>query len=190
MRTRTIGVVTAAAAVAAAAAGIAVASIPDGAGNVHACYKRDTGVLRVIDTGAGDACRATSEGALQWNVIPPQGPVGAQGPQGPAGPQGPKGPQGPHGTNEVTYDPSTMTVHATVSADQQVGGFFITLTCPQGMKALMGTWDFFAWNANNGPPPMAESFPISDDEWGFAVGASQQSIGSAAFVDLHCAIAA
>jgi hypothetical protein len=189
MRTRRIAIIAAAAAVAAAASGIAVASIPDGAGNIHACYKPDSGALRVIDTGAGEACKPGSEAALQWNVIPPQGPTGPLGAQGPVGPQGPKGPQGASGANAVTYDPKTMTVSSSVTAAQQIGGFFISLTCPQGMKALMGGWDFFLWKANQLPPPMGESWPISDDEWGFATEAGNQSVGSAAFVNLRCAIA-
>jgi hypothetical protein len=189
MRRRTIAIVIVVAAVATVAAGIAGASIPDGTGNVHACYKRDSGVLRVIDTDvAGTACKATSEALLQWNVTPPHGPAGPQGSQGPPGQQGPKGPQGASGANAVTYNPKTMTVVATAVAAQQIGGFFIKLTCPQGTKALMGDWDFSLW-AGNKPPPMGESWPISDDEWGFAVDAGNQSIGSSAFVELHCAVA-
>jgi len=188
MRTRTIVTSVAAAAFAAVAAGIAVASIPDGAGNIHACYKRDTGALRVVDPGAGDACKPSSEAALQWNVIPPQGPTGPQGPQGPAGQQGPKGPQGARGGNAVSYNPKTMTVTALVPAAQQIGGFFTSLTCPQGTKALMGAWYFVVWSGNK-PPPMGESWPISDDEWGFATEAGNKSVGSAALVTVRCAIA-
>lgn len=187
MRTRTIGIIAAAAAVAAVAAGVAVASIPDGTGNIHACAKLDGGEIRVVDPGADDACK-TNEATLQWNVIPPHGPTGPQGPQGPAGQQGPQGAQGASGANAVSYHPKTMTVATSVSAAQQIGGFFTSLTCPQGTKALMGGWDFFAWSGSK-PPPMGESWPISDDEWGFAVEAGNQSVGSSAFVFLRCAIA-
>jgi len=69
-----------------------------------------------------------------------------------------------------------------------VGGFFKSLTCPQGTKALWGGWEFSQFQGNK-PPPMGESWPISDDEWGFAVEANQQSVNSAAFVVLVCAIA-
>jgi hypothetical protein len=188
MRMKTNATVAAAVAVAGITAGIAVASIPDGAGNIHACYKRDSGMLRIIDPGAGDACKAPSEAALQWNVIPLTGPTGSQGPQGPAGPQGQKGPQGAQGANAVTFEPQTMTVSAFAFAAQQIGGFFVTLTCPQGTKALMGGWHWFYLNGNK-PPPMGESFPISDDEWGFAVEAGGQSVGWDATVTLRCAIA-
>ena len=88
----------------------------------------------------------------------------------------------------MTYDPKTMTVNALVAAAPQIGGFFTSLTCPQGTKALMGSWYFFVWNGNK-PPPMGESWPISDDEWGFATEAGNQSVGSAAVVTLRCAIA-
>lgn len=188
MRTRRIAVAVAAAAVVAAAAGIATASIPDATGDIHACYKTDSGTLRVIDPSAGGACKSGSEAPLTWNRIPPQGATGPQGPQGPAGQQGPKGPPGPDGDNAMTYDPQTMVVVASVSAAQQIGGFFTSLTCPQGTKALWGGWDFSLF-AGNKPPPMGESWPISDTQWGFAVEASNESVGSAAFVVLACAIA-
>lgn len=188
MRMKTQAIFGAAVAAAAITAGIAVASIPDGAGNIHACYKRDSGMLRAIDPGAGDTCKAPSEGGLQWNVIPPTGSTGPQGPQGPAGPQGQKGPPGARGANAVTFDPQTMTVSAFAFAAQQIGGFSVTLTCPQGTKALMGNWYWFYLNGNK-PPPMGESFPISDDEWTFAVDAGGQSVGWDAAVTLRCVIA-
>jgi hypothetical protein len=79
-------------------AGIAAASIPDGGGVIHGCYRTQTGGLRVIDTGAGDRCRA-GENALAWNQ---QGPKGDQGAQGPPGPQGPQGDPGPPGSGSPT----------------------------------------------------------------------------------------
>ncbi len=78
--------------------GIAAASIPDSAGVIHACYKRQTGRLRVIDIAARNHCK-TGETELTWNQ---QGPQGDPGPQGPPGPQGTKGAQGPPGSGTVT----------------------------------------------------------------------------------------
>jgi hypothetical protein len=66
------------------AAGLAYATVPDGAGVIHACYGNRDGGLRVVDTEAGQSCNAR-EATLTWNH---QGPVG---PQGPAGAQGPRG---------------------------------------------------------------------------------------------------
>lgn len=188
MRVSSTAVATATAAVVLAATGIATASIPDAAGDIHTCFKSGSGVVRVIDPSAGGACKSGSEAPLTWNRIAPRGPIGPQGSQGPTGQQGPKGTPGVDGDNAMTFDPQTMVVVGSVSAAQQIGGFFTSLTCPQGTKALWGGWEFSAFVGNK-PPPFGESWPIGDDRWGFAVEASQQSVGSAAFVVLTCAIA-
>lgn len=185
MQTKTIGIVVGVAAAAAAAAGIAVASVPDGVGNVHACAKRG-GEVRIVDTGTGDACKS-SELPLQWNVVPFHGPAGPPGPPGPAGAQGSKGVQGVHGANAVTHNEKTMTVFGTGYGDPQIGGFSVALTCPQGMKALWGGWRWLAINSPK-PPPMGESGPIADDEWVFAVAASNESRNTSATLMLSCAV--
>src|SRR3954470_19734593 len=90
--------------------GVAYATIPDGNGVVHLCYK-DTGELRVIDPAATkkdqQACK-NNETALDVNQkgvqgLPgpagPKGDTGAPGPAGPAGPAGPKGDTGAPGTS-------------------------------------------------------------------------------------------
>jgi hypothetical protein len=76
-----------AAAVLALAAGVAYATIPDGQGVIHACFKTDSGQLRVSDAGA---CNP-SETPLSWSQAGPAGPQGPPGPQGLAGPPGPGG---------------------------------------------------------------------------------------------------
>jgi len=72
------------AAVAAGASTFAYASIPDGSGTIHGCYKSDHGDLRVIDPASSkkdlQACK-NDETALSWSQTGPQGP---QGPAGPA----------------------------------------------------------------------------------------------------------
>ena len=65
--------------------GIAYASIPDGSGTIHACYQKNQGALRVIDTDKAQTC-SSSETPLSWNQ------TGQQGQQGPPGPPGPTGP--------------------------------------------------------------------------------------------------
>jgi hypothetical protein len=65
--------------------GIAVASIPDSSGVIHACLK--DAKLRVIDSDAGQTC-LPSEQALNWSQAGPQGPAGPQGLAGPAGTSG------------------------------------------------------------------------------------------------------
>jgi hypothetical protein len=72
----------------AALGGVAYSAIPDPVGVIHGCRENVNGVLRVIDTGAGQACDPARETALNWSQ---QGPAGATGVQGPAGPQGPPG---------------------------------------------------------------------------------------------------
>jgi hypothetical protein len=63
-------------------AGFAFASIPDSQGVIHGCYAPAlANRLRVIDTGAGQKCRAT-EKQLNWNRTGPQGSPGPQGPPG------------------------------------------------------------------------------------------------------------
>jgi hypothetical protein len=76
---------------------LAVASVPDGSGVVHACYQvgdpgqtqplgNQNDSFRVIDPGAGQHCNtAGDEAPLNWNA---QGPRGPQGPPGGAGPPG------------------------------------------------------------------------------------------------------
>lgn len=106
-----------------AAVSVASASIPSASdGVIRACYQKagllNAGDVRVIDTEAGQTCRA-NEAALAWNqkgvkgdtgatgAQGPAGAVGAVGAQGPAGPKGeigltgPMGPVGPQGRREL-----------------------------------------------------------------------------------------
>lgn len=62
-----------------AVGGAAWASIPDPSGVIHACRLtsgKKVGLLRVIDTGAGQSCKAT-ETPLSWNQTGPRGASGA-----------------------------------------------------------------------------------------------------------------
>src|SRR4029450_7668841 len=74
-------------------AGVAYGSIPDAQGVIHACYKTDSGQVRVIDGGAG----LPREAALEWSQTGPQGLPGPKGDQGPKGDPGPPGPPGQSG---------------------------------------------------------------------------------------------
>jgi hypothetical protein len=63
------------------AVGVAGAAIPDSNdGEIHGCYQKNQGQLRVIDAEGGDACRS-SEVGLVWNQV---GQTGATGPRGPS----------------------------------------------------------------------------------------------------------
>jgi hypothetical protein len=74
--------------------GVAFASIPDSHGVIHACYQKQGGVLRVINSAKrGHAGRCgRSEVSLTFNQRGRRGLRGAQGTQGIQGPQGPAGP--------------------------------------------------------------------------------------------------
>src|SRR4029453_7428525 len=77
--------------------GVAYATIPDDQGVIHACYDKQSGQVRIVDT-APDAlpkgCGA-KEVAIGWNQTGPQGPAGPTGLQGPQGAPGPAGAPGP-----------------------------------------------------------------------------------------------
>ena len=79
---------------------VASASIPDATGAIHACYRKQGGQLRLIDTAKGQKCAATETGIV-WYQDGPRGPRGRRGPEGPLGPQGPQGSQGPQGIQGV-----------------------------------------------------------------------------------------
>ncbi len=68
--------------------GVAYSAIPDPMGVIHGCRANTAGTLRVIDSGAGQACDTSRETALNWSQ---QGPAGATGPAGAQGPEGPPG---------------------------------------------------------------------------------------------------
>ena len=131
---------------AATAAGIAYAVIPDSGGVIHGCYRTgppSPGLLRVIDTDAGQTC-GSGEIALNWNQT---GPVGPQGPAGPAGPQGDTGasgetgatgPQGPAGIDGVSgYE---VQIGSCFSVDGS-GCRAFTPFCSTGKKVLGGGAD-------------------------------------------------
>jgi hypothetical protein len=100
---------------------VAWASIPDG-NTIHACYKNDTGVLRVIDPSAGDACKTKSETALDWAQTGQQGIQGIQGVRGQQGANGIAGTDGVSGyqiesaTGTTAFDSFFNTNVATVNA--------------------------------------------------------------------------
>jgi hypothetical protein len=64
-----------------AVAAVAGAAIPDSDdGEIHGCYQKNQGQLRVVNAQAGQACRASEE-PLVWNQ---QGVQGEPGPRGPS----------------------------------------------------------------------------------------------------------
>jgi type VI secretion system Hcp family effector len=106
--------------IAGGAAAVAVASVPDSSGVIHACLSVTNGApittsanVTVIDPTAGQSC-APAQQSIAWNVTGPQGPpgqTGSQGPPGQTGPQGPPGSQGPP-SRAATYTIGSPTVKA------------------------------------------------------------------------------
>jgi len=80
-----------------ASSAVAFGAIPNSKSKlISACYRTESGALRVIDFQAGRRC-TQGEVLLSWNqqgAPGPQGPAGPQGDTGPAGAQGLAGPQG------------------------------------------------------------------------------------------------
>ena len=81
-----------------ATAGVAVASVPDEQGVIHACIVPNSQYLRVIHTEATppQTCRR-NETPLTWGQEGPRGPEGTRGNEGATGEPGPAGPEGPRG---------------------------------------------------------------------------------------------
>jgi hypothetical protein len=155
-------------------AGVAWATIPDGTGTIHACYRASAQTLRVIDAGS---C-AKNESPVSWSQLAIQGQQGQQGKQGPQGDTGPRGLAG------VTFGSVQSGLLVT---DPVIGGGFQSLTCPSGQKALQGGWYWWVLNGSSKmDQPDVESFPIGDDSWGFAVGANSNYAGEPMNISLSC----
>ena len=107
MRTRRLWWAVPAAVALIAAGGVAYGEAQSTPTVIHACYQKQVGNLRFIDTTTQrwpDACRP-SEVPLYWNeqgIQGPAGPKGETGPQGPKGDTGATGPQGPKGDTGAT----------------------------------------------------------------------------------------
>ena len=127
------------AALAAAGAAWAAGAIPGPTGEITACYKKNSGQLRVISASA--ECRK-SERELTWNKQGQPGPQGPQGVPGPVGPAGPEGPAGPAGAPGVAARETVLGTERTApprNPGQFPSGFTTsTVNCPAGKQALGG----------------------------------------------------
>jgi type VI protein secretion system component Hcp len=132
-----------AAAAAGSGAALAMASVPDTSGVIHACValagqgtttvpKPGSPNLTVIDPSAGQTCStpgvpASSQTEIDWNVTGPAGPAGASGAQGPAGMIGPTGAAGESNVSTVV-----LAAPAVKSGDPPLG----RVTLGTGSQAL------------------------------------------------------
>lgn len=92
----------------------ATASAPS---QIHACYSKRTGNLRIV--GARKKCQR-GEKALAWNQQGPRGFTGLQGPRGTNGTNGAQGIQGPAGPFPTGTLPSGATIKGTYQVTGQV----------------------------------------------------------------------
>ena len=116
------------------AAALAVASIPDSTGVIHACYQTVAGGapaagvnLRIIDPSAAQSCNTAGtpgtppEAALNWNQQGPQGIPGATGSPGATGATGPTGAPGAAATaNTITLDLAPPLIKASTGPEDTV----------------------------------------------------------------------
>jgi len=112
------------------AGGVAYATIPDAGGVIHGCYHKNSGALRVIDTGGGGSC-ATGEISLDWNQTGVEGPTGPQGSTGPTGLTGAQGPAGVSGYERVESVAQALQLPAN-------SGNHLSAQCPGGKKVVGG----------------------------------------------------
>ncbi|MFY9837891.1 MAG: hypothetical protein WAK55_15775 [Xanthobacteraceae bacterium] len=130
-----IWIVLVSAGISAAAFAIAHATIPDGDGVIHGCYRNSDGNLRVVNDPT--SCRH-DETALSWNQ------TGPQGPPGPIGAPGPQGPQGVPGTSASSHAYEASNTHELPEDTYLVG-----LTLPPGEYVVWSTIDFYEDNNGN-----------------------------------------
>jgi hypothetical protein len=156
--------------------GISSASIPDGSGVIHGCYKTSGTVhaLKVIDSAVTSSCPAKYT-SLNWNQTGPQGPPGPAGTARDVGSVvsvGQGGPsfysQGLKGWVSVTSpstgifcltpdSSSTMANSALVVSDGSPGAFGLGQAfwggyCSESPLVFRVTTEDFSGNLNNGIP--------------------------------------
>ena len=132
------------------AGGVAVASIPDGSGVIHGCYRTSSGHdLRVIDSST-ESC-TSNEVALNWNQTGPQGATGATGPAGPSSLAATLS------TRTEAFQPGNSSSPANCGAGQiAVGGGFVDIS--NGDVSLISSRPIF--NDNQSPAVWAWSIGI------------------------------
>lgn len=123
----------------ATAGSIAWAAIPDAGGVFHACVNGNSGIVRLIDTEAGESCH-TNESAVSWGQIGPQGPPGFAGVEIVEGPK-------------QTLDSVNFFDTSTAS-------------CPTGAKVVGGGWRAGTVSLPSGTPVYwHDNYPPTDDSW-------------------------
>lgn len=151
--------------------GVAYATLGSSGDVILACYKSESGVLRVAD---GMGCRS-SEKAVSWNKTGPQGPVGmmghdgaqgepgapgAKGDTGATGPQGPAGADGADGVSGYLLITSGEVFVDGHSVETLAG------TCPLGRRVIGGgAWSYDNPGSTEIAPRLFQSAPVSARTW-------------------------
>jgi hypothetical protein len=118
---------------------VALAAIPGAGGVITACYRPETGRLRVIDAQAGKRCER-GENQVTWNQVGPQGIPGTPGLKGDTGPQGLQGLPGTPGAQGLQGLPGTIGPQGVPGAQGPAGGPGPKGdTGPQGLQGVPGT---------------------------------------------------
>jgi Type VI secretion system effector, Hcp len=183
-----VAVLLAAGAVGGAAA-VAVATVPDSSGVIHACVRITTiagatvpdpsgANVRIVDS-PGQPCTTSPAGpntetALNWNVTGPQGPPGQNGTSGTNGTPGTQGPPGADGKTATVTAGNTFTIGGAVVTVGQSRG--LTLAPPSFTGNGFGTLTLTAGS------------PISADITGMSFGphalGTGQGSGKTSFHDI------
>jgi hypothetical protein len=170
--TRAVALIAAGAAGAGAA--VAVASVPDSGGVIHACVTTSpnggapvtTGPnVQIIDPSQGQSCTSApgapvTEESVTWNSAGQPGAPGPVGPQGPSGASGPAGADGHTITiNGETFTISGLKATGTIAsvlppvAANPKGRSVGQLTLGSGRSAT--TFNVLGWGATGGAPATA-----------------------------------
>jgi hypothetical protein len=157
-----------------AGVGVAVASIPDSGGVIHACRKNTDGSLRVIDTAVTTTC-PSGWTALTWSQTGPTGPTGATGAAGATGPTGATGPAGMSGYEIVT---NAQLVYFSYSSQPGPAYNGLSVSCPTGKVATGGGGSLSETEYGAGDITMGSNAPLADGS-GWQVHWTQKGTGLA-----------
>lgn len=161
-----------------------VFAVPSADGTIQACYQRQGGGVRLVDTPS--QC-GKSESWISWNQKGVTGDTGAQGPQGPQGNQGGQGSQGeqgiqglqgvqgPAGQTGVRSGVADLATGAELPISLPLWGGTATLRCelggaPTGDPRSFDTNQAIVLLVSDSNVPMqlyAPGWPYADTEWNF-----------------------
>lgn len=147
--------------------GVAGAAIPDSDDDeIHACYQKNQGQLRVIDAEGGAECRASEE-SLVWNQTGPQGETGPRGPSDAFSRfhDAEEPMEGLDTMLELPVPDGNFAVTGTIIT-RNAGGASAVVSC----QTILPSGDFDIARARLGPPGGADIQTLSMNPVGFSDG--------------------